>query len=83
MLKVTTAYVSGTARGSNVGSIVAKSGGKQLTTRVDQSHSSEWNHGNAAGALLVKLGYSADLTEVHADHTATDDGQRHTFTFAV
>jgi hypothetical protein len=80
MLKVTTARTSDSKGTSKV---VAKCNGRQLTQTWDGEHSSEWNHGDTAGALLVKLGFSPDLAEVHADHTATDDGQRHTFTFAV
>lgn len=76
-MKVTTTRTSD-AKGTS--KIVAKCNGKQLTQTVDQSQSADWNHGDTAGALLVKLGFGAEIAGVQIDHTATQDGQRHTFT---
>lgn len=77
------------------GQILAKGGGKQRTVSVDLSKSSDWNHGNAAGTLIVALtasnmpGSTAD--EIHAElariaalpigHDSNDSGTKHGFSF--
>lgn len=80
MLKVTTTYAY-TDNGN--GKVVAKCNGKQLTHKRDVSESFDRAHGLAAGALLVKLGYSADLLDSEHTHTRTDGDRQHTFTFVV
>lgn len=63
--------------------ILAKSGGKQLTTPVDLSKSEDWNHGTAAGALLFeKWNFGPLDVNLPMTHTAvsTPDKTTHTFT---
>lgn len=57
--------------------ILAKGNGKQKTTNVDLSKSNDWNHGNAAGELALKLGleWSDYVTHVEAPDSM------HVFTF--
>lgn len=76
MFKVTTKFTSNAAGRSQV---IAKGQGKQATHNVDQSKSNDWNHGTAAGALLLKLGHTeADSVT----HESSEDGVRHTFNVA-
>lgn len=88
---ITTSYH--TVERTGAGRITAKGGGKQRTVSVDLSKSSDWNHGNAAGTLIVALtasnmpGSTAD--EIHAelariaalpiDHDSNDSGTKHKF----
>jgi hypothetical protein len=62
--------------------IVAKSNGKQATHNVDLSKSEDWNHGTAAGALLVKMGFGRRMALNPMTHTVESnaDKTRHTFT---
>ncbi len=73
--KVTTKLTSNANGRSQV---VAKGNGKQLTHNVDGSKSNDWNHGTAAGALLLKLGYTDNGNDV--THESSEDKVRHTFT---
>jgi hypothetical protein len=52
MITVTTKKDS---NGSGAGIIIARSGKTQKTTRYNHAKSSDWNHGEAAGALLLAL----------------------------
>jgi len=78
-MKVTTTHVT---NASGRPQVVAKGNGKQLTHNVDLSKSEDWNHGTAAGALLVKLGVSGDVAALPMTHTVESnaDKTRHTFT---
>lgn len=58
--------------------ILAKGGGKQKTVSYDAARSSDWNHGNAAGALALVLGLS---WHDGIEHDMSDDGVRHGFRF--
>lgn len=84
MIKVVTTY-SYTDNGN--GKVVAKCNGKQLTRkRTDHEavlESMDRAHGSAAGDLLVKLGYSADLLDSEHTHERIDGDRQHAFTFAV
>lgn len=84
MLKVTTTY-GFDAKGN--GQVVAKCNGRQLTHKRTESNgqldSLDRTHGLAAGALLVKLGYSADLLDSEHSHARTDGDRQHVFTFTV
>lgn len=79
-MKVTTTH---TTNANGRPQVVAKCNGKQLTHNVDLSHSEDWNHGTAAGALLVKLGAGAELLDLPTTHTVESnaDKTRHVFTF--
>lgn len=51
------------------GKVTAKGMGKQKTTRWDASKSTEWNHGTAAGALIIAVSESMHpLTQQNADN---------------
>jgi hypothetical protein len=58
--------------------VLAKGAGKQRTTAWDLSKSTDWNHGNAAGALALVLGL-----EWHdgIGHDSNDSGTKHGFSF--
>lgn len=76
--KVTTAITSTPAGATRY---VAKGQGKQATVKPDLSKSNDWNHGNAAGTLLLKLGTRVlDLPVGSLTHDQSDDGTVHTFT---
>lgn len=60
------------------GQIVAKGGGVQRTTSVDQSKSSDWNHGHAAGVLALVLGWPWSGS---VEHDSNDSGTKHGFQF--
>lgn len=78
---VTTDYKTNAAGRSQV---VAKSGGKQLTHNVDQSKSSAWNHGTAAGALLFeKWNFGPLDVNLPMTHDSNESGTRHTFTIGA
>jgi hypothetical protein len=54
--------------------ILAKGNGRQVTVKVDQTKSQDWNHGTAAGTLALKLGLtSADATS-NMSHAVNDKG---------
>lgn len=54
---------------SNVGTIVARGMGKQKSTRVDQSRSTDANHGIAAANLILHVsGTMHPLTQQNGDH---------------
>jgi hypothetical protein len=67
------------------GQIVATSGGRQKTTNTDLSKSSDWNHGTAAGALLLAIPahpFNTALVVKGFDalsHDSNDSGTVHTF----
>lgn len=56
---------------TGAGRIVAKAGGRQATVPYDHEHSADWNHGNAAGVLLLRTHYngSGNIT-----HKSDDNG---------
>jgi hypothetical protein len=58
--------------------ILAKGGGKQRTVNYDDSKSSDWNHGNAAGTLALVLGLSWDD---RIGHDSNESGTKHGFSF--
>lgn len=74
---------------SNVGSIVAKSEGRQKSTRFDQSKSTDANHGIAAANLILHMHKANHLqgSEVKGlairsetgTHTTNDAGTVHKF----
>ena len=72
MFTVTTRYRT-TDKGQ--GRITATAQGKQATTVYDHEHSREWNHGNAAGELLRRMGFTSNIGVTHTAH----DNARHTF----
>lgn len=59
---ITTSYQS--RPNSNVGKVVAKANGRQRSVTWDQSKSSDYNHGAAAGALVLALIGSTDPAKV-------------------
>jgi hypothetical protein len=72
--------------------IVAKANGKQRTVSFDPSKSSDWNHGNAAGVLILALdaknefpfnrradGLVRSIDHNEVTHTANDGGTVHRF----
>lgn len=61
---------------SGRGQILARGEGRQRTVSVDQSKSSDWNHGNAAGTLGLVLGLE---WRDGISHRQTDDGTEHMF----
>lgn len=58
--------------------ILAKGGGKQRTVNYDDSRSSDWNHGNAAGVLGLVLGLT---WHDGIGHDSNDSGTKHGFSF--
>lgn len=87
-MNITTKYTT-TANGA--GRIVAKANGRQLTSAYDQSKSANWNHGTAAGALILEKGSDimsvATVSDIVArldagkvTHMGFDDGT-HRFVF--
>ena len=61
MFTITTRY---TVTEKGAGRIVAKGNGKQATVVYDHEHSADWNHGEAAGTLCLKLGWTGDLDSI-------------------
>lgn len=60
---------------NGTGQILAKGGGKQRTTQVDLSKSAAWNHGVAAGALALVLGWEwHDGVETDSNDSGTKRG---------
>lgn len=85
-MKITTAYKTN-AKGT--GQIVAKLAGMQRTVTYDHAHTAEWNHGTAAGTVVLAMCAVTDQTasscvssmdKYGAVHDANDSGTRHTFT---
>lgn len=83
---VRTAYtnVNGTPK------VVAKGGGKQRTVNWDLARSTDWNHGNAAGTLLVAILSPLDRAKVlhpsgaqRLGHDSNDDGTKHGFSVSL
>ncbi len=89
-MKITTQYVT---NNSGTGQIKAKGMGRQATVTYNQSKSKDWNHGTAAGALILvvqrknpelQYGDRIDLNAVrsidagYSTHTLNDN-QTHTF----
>lgn len=79
-----------TSTASGAGRVLATCNGKRLTSKWDLSKSADWNHGNAAGALLADTGkFDGVLISLTADnldnveHTASEDGQAHLFRIPV
>ena len=74
-MKIVTKNVSNNSGRSQ---ILTKGGGKQKTVNVEQAKGLNWNHGNAAGELALKLGLTW-----HNDvqHEMSEDGTQHTFIF--
>lgn len=66
--------------GSGRSQILAKGGGKQRTVNYDDSRSSDWNHGTAAGTLALALGLS---WSPNIEHDMSPDGTKHGFAFPV
>lgn len=60
-MNITTTYKT---NASGTGQILAKGGGKQRTVAYDDSHSVNYNHGTAAGALVLALVGSTDPAKV-------------------
>ena len=70
--------------------ILATAGKRQKTVNYDLSKSSDWNHGQAAGALLLSVDEKDDsnlssqfvvgLHEGTVDHQVSDGGGKHSFT---
>jgi hypothetical protein len=82
-MKITTTK---TAARNGHGNVVAKGLGKQKTTRWDHSKSSDWNHGNAAGALILHMNHMTPRTRtmyatgaVSIAHDSNESGTVHTF----
>lgn len=70
-----------TSTASGASRVVAKSSGKQLTHKWDDSKSAAWNHGTAAGALLLeKFNFGPLDVNMPMTHKMSDDGQHRTFT---
>jgi hypothetical protein len=68
----------------------AKCAGRQKTTNWDLSRSTDWNHGTAAGALILALGQNdswivgdaiESIDEGNAAHDSNDSGTKHGFQF--
>lgn len=54
----------------------------QRTVRWDHAHTPEWNHGNAAGTLLLVDSDDPILLAGEAwQHDSNDQGNIHTFSF--
>jgi hypothetical protein len=71
---ITTAFVHKDETGPK---IVAKGGGKQRTIPYDHAATQDRNHGLAAGAVALLLGW--DARPVDLSHDVLNDG-RHRFT---
>ena len=70
-----------TSTASGAPRVLAKSGGKQLTHKWDDSKSADWNPGTAAGALLVaKFNFCPLDVDMPLTGTSSPDGQHQTFT---
>lgn len=67
-----------TSAPSGAGRVIAKGRGKQRTHKWDLSKSADWNHGTAAGTLLLALGH--DDSDWPITHDSDDSGNRHVFT---
>jgi hypothetical protein len=86
-MNITTTYknVNGTPK------VVATAAGRQKTVNWDLSKSTDWNHGTAAGALIIAMHKRDPLTtnpprafvrsmdNVGAEHTSNDAGTVHRF----
>lgn len=86
-MKIVTTYVPHPS--SNVGVILAKSEGRQKATRVDQSLSTDANHGVAAANLILHMhkvnhlqGSEVKGLAIRAEsgtHDSNESGTKHTF----
>ena len=77
-MNITTTYKTNAA---GTGQILAKSGGKQKTVSYDQTKSSAWNHGTAAGAFLLAKDNDDPLLLAGENwtHDSNDSGTVHKF----
>lgn len=87
-MRIITTYKT---NGSGRSQVVAKAAGSQKTTTFDPERSTDWNHGTAAGALILSMHAKAPQTTNSArefvrsldagygTHESSDDGVRHVF----